>query len=75
MGSSGNNTTADSKVPVAVDTSGVLAGKTLTAISAGENHTCVVADGRAYCWGWNVSGQLGNNSTTGTAKGHLEGRG
>ena len=39
--------------------SGVLAGKTVTAISAGQDHTCAVADGRAYCWGCNAYGQLG----------------
>ena len=63
-GGIGNNSTADSLVPVAVDTSGVLAGKTVTAISTGWGHTCVLADGRAYCWGSNKRGQLGNNNTT-----------
>ena len=62
-GNSGNNSTTDSSVPVAVDTSGVLAGKTVTAITAGRYHTCAVADGRAYCWGYNDSGELGNSST------------
>jgi alpha-tubulin suppressor-like RCC1 family protein len=64
----GNNSTAWSKVPVPVDTSGELAGKTVTAISAGNQHTCALADGRAYCWGDNRSGQLGNNNTTLTAR-------
>jgi len=50
--------------PLAVDASGVLAGKTLTNISAGETHTCAIASGAAYCWGNSSSGQLGNNSTT-----------
>ncbi len=31
-------------------------------ITAGSLHSCAVADGRAYCWGWNVYGQLGNNT-------------
>ena len=48
---------------MAVNTLGVLNGKTVTAIAAGEFHTCAVADGKAYCWGWNPSGQLGNDST------------
>ena len=61
-GQLGNNTTTDSSVPVAVDTSGVLAGATVTAITAGYGHTCAVADGKAYCWGDNHAGQLGNNS-------------
>ena len=60
----GNNSTTDSPVPVAVDTSGVLAGKTITAVTAGGAHTCALADGMAYCWGYNISGQLGTNSTT-----------
>jgi len=63
-GKLGNGSTANSRVPVAVNTSGVLAGKTIKQISAGENHTCVIAsDDRAYCWGGNKNGQLGNGST------------
>ena len=58
----GNGTTTDSAVPVAV--AGVLAGKTVTAVSAGDSHACAVADGKAFCWGYNSSGQLGNNTTT-----------
>ena len=51
-GKLGNGSTASSRVPVAVNTSGVLAGKTIKQISAGENHTCAIAsDNRAYCWG------------------------
>ena len=59
----GNNTWGNSRVPVAVDTSGVLAGKTVTAVSAGGSHSCAVADGKAYCWGSGFSGVLGNNGT------------
>jgi len=63
-GQLGNNSTVDSSKPVAVNVSGVLAGKTIKQISSGAYHTCVVAsDDNAYCWGENMKGQLGNNST------------
>lgn len=33
-------------------------------VSAGYLHSCGVAtDSRAYCWGWNVHGQVGNGRT------------
>ena len=64
-GQLGNNSTADSAVPVAVNTSGVLAGKTIVAVGSGYYHTCALAsDAQVYCWGWNTNGQLGNGSTT-----------
>jgi hypothetical protein len=63
VGQLGADTTGSS-VPVAVDTSGTLAGKSVTAISAGAYHSCAVADGKAYCWGYNPYGQLGNDTTS-----------
>ncbi len=63
-GQLGNGTTTQSTVPVAVDTSGVLAGKNVTDVSAGGYHVCVVAGGAVYCWGYNAFGQLGNGTTT-----------
>lgn len=64
-GQLGNNSTAQSTVPAAVDISGVLAGKTVSTVSLGYNNTCAVAsDNNAYCWGVASSGQLGNNSIT-----------
>lgn len=63
-GQLGNGTTVNSNTPVAVDTSGVLAGKTITDLTVGDYFSCVIANGAPYCWGWNSYGQLGNGLTT-----------
>lgn len=64
-GSLGNGNATDSPVPVLVDTSGVLAGKTVVAIDAGWHHSIALcSDGTVVTWGWNgYGGQLGNNSS------------
>ncbi len=63
-GELGNNSTVTSNIPVAVNISGVLSGKTVKSITAAYYHTCIVAsDNQAYCWGYNLFGQLGNNTT------------
>ena len=64
-GELGNGTTTSSFAPVAVDTTGVLAGKTIKSISAGDSSACAIAsDDKAYCWGYNSYGELGNGTTT-----------
>ena len=65
FGQLGNGTTTNSSVPVAVNTSGVLAGKTIKQVSSGSYHSCAIAsDDKVYCWGLNNFGQLGNGTTT-----------
>lgn len=67
-GQLGNNSTSVSSVPVEVDRSGVLSGKTVTSIAAGFSHclaTC--SDGTVAAWGYNNSGQLGDGSTSQSA--------
>jgi alpha-tubulin suppressor-like RCC1 family protein len=36
-------------------------------VSAGNNHTCAIANGDAYCWGSNEHGQLGNGAVGGSS--------
>ena len=51
-------------MPVAVDTSGVLAGKTVVAIMTGSYHNFVLcSDGTLAGWGNDYDGELGDNNT------------
>jgi len=69
-GECGDTSTFNKYVPVTVigtdgssSLSGIISGKGV--IDGGFNHTCALAaSGKAYCWGDNGYGQLGNNSTT-----------
>jgi len=64
-GQLGNGAPSSQNTPTPVNTTGVLAGKTLTQISAGDYHTCALdSAGKAYCWGLGTNGQLGNNLTS-----------
>ena len=60
-GQIGDGTTINRLEPVAVHSGGVL----FTSITAGGAHTCgLTSGGQAYCWGYNLNGQVGDNSTT-----------
>ena len=59
-GQLGDASTVSKQVPTDVNT----LGSGVTAISAGESHTCAItALGGAMCWGNNSGGRLGDNST------------
>jgi alpha-tubulin suppressor-like RCC1 family protein len=63
-GQLGNNATISSSLPVLVDVSGVLAGKTITAAAAGYYHSTVLcSDGTLAAWGFNGDGELGNGGS------------
>ncbi len=68
FGQLGNGTTNDSRVPVAVDIGGGLAGKVVTAIAAGGSFSlALTSDGQIFGWGYNGEGALGD----GTIMDHL----
>lgn len=63
-GQLGDGTGAPSTLPVAVVTSGALAGRPVASLAAGYRGNCVIADEGAYCWGRNAWSQLGDGTTT-----------
>ncbi|MBZ5734915.1 hypothetical protein K8Z61_10445 [Nocardioides sp. TRM66260-LWL] len=65
-GQLGDGTTTDRATAVAVKIAGTsLAGKTVTAIAAGDRHSVALAsDGTLHTWGYNLYGQLGDTTTT-----------
>ena len=67
-----SSSTYKSNIPVNVLQTGsaVMNGVKITQVSSGFAHTCVLSTaGRAYCWGLNDYGQLGNGVSTFTATG------
>ncbi len=65
-GTLGNGSSAEkSLVPMEVDMSSGLAGKTVVQVSAGMQHTlALTSEGEIYAWGTNHFGQLGDGRLT-----------
>lgn len=64
-GSLGNGTFTNSNIPVAVSMTGALSGKTFKSVSTGKYTICAIAsDDKAYCWGNNFIGQVGDGTQT-----------
>ena len=64
-GQLGIGNTYNQSSPIAVSTSGVLSGKVIEKVSAGDSAILALdSNGVVYSWGRNNAGQLGINSTT-----------
>jgi alpha-tubulin suppressor-like RCC1 family protein len=51
--------------PCSLSPLGVVGGVEFAQLATGGAHTCgLTSDGTAYCWGSNVAGQLGDDTTT-----------
>ena len=66
FGMLGNGTTSsDPELPVAVDMTGALAGKTVVDVAVGAYSAyALTSDGQVYSWGANWGGMLGDGTTT-----------
>lgn len=65
VGLLGTGNILDAAIPTEIDMSGVLSGKTIKALTVGPLTTCVIAsDDKGYCWGFNVSGTVGDGTNT-----------
>jgi len=63
-GQLGDGTNVISHAPVLIN-GGDLAGKTVTAVAAGFYHACALtSEGKVYCWGRNMYGEVGDGTTT-----------
>ena len=64
-GQLGDGTNTQQLAPIAINDTGVLAGKTIFAISTGNVHSVALcSDGTLASWGYNIQGQLGDNGST-----------
>jgi alpha-tubulin suppressor-like RCC1 family protein len=63
-GQLGNGSTTEPGVPITRPVA-VSGGQSFSTLTAGDGHTCgITTSGAAYCWGYNLFGQLGTGSTT-----------
>lgn len=61
-GQLGDGTANDSLIPIPVNTSGALSGKSIKSVFAGDITTCALTeDNKVFCWGSNWKGGLGDN--------------
>lgn len=64
VGQLGINSTIDASTPQAVLSSGSFTNLDAKAVSAGDQFACAVdSSDKAYCWGYNSNGQLGDGTT------------
>jgi len=64
-GQLGDNSTTNSAKPVAVH--GL--GSKVRTVSSGDTHSCALTTkGKVWCWGFNGTGQLGDNTTTNSSR-------
>lgn len=62
----GNGQTAAANQQVPIQVSDIT---NVAQVSAGSAHACaILSTGKAYCWGLNANGQLGNSTTTDSAR-------
>lgn len=60
LGYGNTRSVGDDELPGSVAPVDLGAGRTATAVDAGEQHTCAVLDDASVrCWGWGAFGQLG----------------
>lgn len=57
----GDNTTTQRNTPTLISTT--IGSLNTTDITAGDDFTCAIANGKGYCWGNNASGQIGRSSS------------
>jgi alpha-tubulin suppressor-like RCC1 family protein len=70
LGASGLPTGPTASSPSPVPVAGLAGG--VASVTVGAYHTCALVSGRAYCWGSNASGQLGNAQVQAKSSGPVE---